>query len=456
MMSAKLHREVISAAISYRIFLVVLAVGANVGLPDYDTSTTLLYGAVGDSSCRMPRLLATSFDRWDAVHFAGIAIDGYVYEHNHAFYPGLPLLARGLARGVLRHIFQNSVVACDERTVLVLSFLGISHLASLLAVPIMLSLSLAVLGSPGLSKTATMLFILQPSATFTLAPYTEAPFALLTLAGMRLLEAGLARGGGTLSQEVHGMLAALCFGLATCVRSNGVTLVGFLCVYFLRRLCPSLLDAQQSKPPQVRGSESVRATAPRARAVLSGHVVRKAVGIGGSLILLACQIIVCLAGHWAFAAYGHLRFCRENRSAAYTASAHGARERMATTLAVLSPVLHAAGLVGSGGGLEEIGDRPWCLGGNGPYGFVQGRYWGVGLFQYYQVCRRVCVRECMSLCTVFLCARVRVRARMCACLKVRVRVHVSSPKAKGPSGDRRCKRMPVCCHASATISHPVR
>lgn len=38
--------------------------------------------------CGLLRLLASTYDRWDAVHLAGIASDGYVFEHNHAFYPG--------------------------------------------------------------------------------------------------------------------------------------------------------------------------------------------------------------------------------------------------------------------------------------------------------------------------------------------------------------------------------
>lgn len=81
-------------AIKYRLLLVVLSVTANLFLSDYDTSTQLLYhpsleaAVAARNTCWAPHLLASTFDRWDAVHLAGISIDGYVYEHNHAFYPG--------------------------------------------------------------------------------------------------------------------------------------------------------------------------------------------------------------------------------------------------------------------------------------------------------------------------------------------------------------------------------
>ena len=86
-------------------------VTSNLFLNDYDTSTPLLYhssAAEGDGRqklrvsaiarqiipeamsfalsasasrdhCWFPRLLASTFDRWDAVHFAGISTSGYVY-----------------------------------------------------------------------------------------------------------------------------------------------------------------------------------------------------------------------------------------------------------------------------------------------------------------------------------------------------------------------------------------
>jgi len=58
--------------------------------------------------------------------------------------PGLPVLARVLARGPMRRLLQNSFCACDDRTVLIVTFLVISHVSALLAVPVMFALSLKV------------------------------------------------------------------------------------------------------------------------------------------------------------------------------------------------------------------------------------------------------------------------------------------------------------------------
>ena len=89
-----MYKDMLFIAIKYRLLLVVLSVTANLFLSDYDTSTQLLYhpsleaAVAARNTCWAPHLLASTFDRWDAVHLAGISIDGYVYEHNHAFYPG--------------------------------------------------------------------------------------------------------------------------------------------------------------------------------------------------------------------------------------------------------------------------------------------------------------------------------------------------------------------------------
>jgi len=93
-MNVTFTKDMLFIAIKFRLLLVVLSVTANLFLSDYDTSTQLLYhpsleaAVAARNTCWAPHLLASTFDRWDAVHLAGISIDGYVYEHNHAFYPG--------------------------------------------------------------------------------------------------------------------------------------------------------------------------------------------------------------------------------------------------------------------------------------------------------------------------------------------------------------------------------
>lgn len=55
-------------------------------LQAFDSSAQLLSGRESSTSLR-----------WDAIHFASIAKDGYRYEQHIAFQPGWPLLLRALS-----------------------------------------------------------------------------------------------------------------------------------------------------------------------------------------------------------------------------------------------------------------------------------------------------------------------------------------------------------------------
>ena len=59
---------------------------------------------------------------------------------------------------------------------LVLAGAALSHASFLGAVSVFESLSRTVLTSPGAARTATLLFVLQPAAVFTLAPYSPSPY----------------------------------------------------------------------------------------------------------------------------------------------------------------------------------------------------------------------------------------------------------------------------------------
>lgn len=104
--------------------------------------------------------------RWDIFHFAHIAEQGYVYEHEWAFLPGLPFVLK---------LFNNSnfllaaamiAIACDSTTVLY-------------------RLSLHHFGSPNLAFLAALLSLLPSSpATLRLAPYNEPFFTYLSYRGV--------------------------------------------------------------------------------------------------------------------------------------------------------------------------------------------------------------------------------------------------------------------------------
>lgn len=53
-------------------------------------------------------------------------------------------MTRALSDALARPLLQNSFCKCDDRTVLMMTYLAVSHVSALLAVPVMFSLSLKV------------------------------------------------------------------------------------------------------------------------------------------------------------------------------------------------------------------------------------------------------------------------------------------------------------------------
>lgn len=106
--------------------------------------------------------------RWDAIHFAHVAQDGYTFEHDWAFLSGLHFLLRHIPRP----IFYIICTLMDIATTLTLH-----------------DLTAEVLGVTKLADLATLLSLLPSSpATFRLAPYNEPFFAFLAYRGACILE----------------------------------------------------------------------------------------------------------------------------------------------------------------------------------------------------------------------------------------------------------------------------
>ncbi|KAF7322199.1 GPI mannosyltransferase 2 [Mycena kentingensis (nom. inval.)] len=133
--------------------------------------------------------------RWDAVHFLHVGRVGYVYEHEWAWFPGVPFL---LSVHKLAPTLLSSLLAWDMTAT-------------------MYALSLHHLKSPALGRLATLLSLLPSSpATLFIAPYTEPFFTYLSYKGMLFC-----------AQSSY-LLAALCFTAAAAFRANGFLLGGFI------------------------------------------------------------------------------------------------------------------------------------------------------------------------------------------------------------------------------------
>ncbi|KAG7469143.1 hypothetical protein MATL_G00125730 [Megalops atlanticus] len=196
-----------------RVLTLVLQAVFNAVIPDH------VADAFSPPRAEEPQLLDPAADallgglsRWDAEHFLFIAERGYLYEHNFAFFPLLPLSLRAAAATLLRPL--GGWLTVRGRLLLAVA-LGNSALFLLSAVALY-GLGRLVLGERRPALLASLLFCLTPANVFFAAGYSEGLFATLTFGGLWLLERGCV------------LRACLVLALATGARANGLVNAGFL------------------------------------------------------------------------------------------------------------------------------------------------------------------------------------------------------------------------------------
>ncbi|KAK7692820.1 hypothetical protein QCA50_004455 [Cerrena zonata] len=183
-------------------------------------STLLLnlasYLPLFDSS---PRVVLNGSDspflRWDVFHFGHIATEGYIYEYEWAFFPGLPFFVMRLGAFVLHSlgILQSSSAFTWDNILksgaLIVAVTG--------ANTTLYELTLELTGSPQMAFLSSLLSLLPSSpATLRLVPYTEPFFTFLSYKGMLYCA------------RSRWFPALACFWLAANFRSNGFMLNGFI------------------------------------------------------------------------------------------------------------------------------------------------------------------------------------------------------------------------------------
>ena len=193
---------------------------------------------------------ASALQRWDTLHFTAIAQRGYAYEQSWAFLPGAPMIMRVLSRLVWENATSTQLTLVGSTVALLCS-----NVLDLYDLTIEVS---------GLSAVATLagwlsLVPLSPAALI-FAPYTEPFFTFLSYkGGIRVTPidlAGLTHCLGMLfCARRRFLLAAIMFALASCFRSNGALLGGFILwptviepFFSSRRLNSVRILAQHARP----------------------------------------------------------------------------------------------------------------------------------------------------------------------------------------------------------------
>lgn len=97
----KTLQRIYALAAATRVVTVGLGIVSYLTTGSYDSSAEI---QLAPSSWAEHCLVALL--RWDALYFNHIGEHGYIYEQEHAFFPGIPLLARMLAKTGTRKMYM--------------------------------------------------------------------------------------------------------------------------------------------------------------------------------------------------------------------------------------------------------------------------------------------------------------------------------------------------------------
>ncbi|KAM5530581.1 hypothetical protein V8D89_015740 [Ganoderma adspersum] len=213
------HRRLL-LVLSYTASLLTLVLTvASTRLPLFDSSPKVLLPSWTEPTGflrSLRRTLASAVLRWDTFHFAHIAKEGYVYEHEWAFFPAAPSLMRSLG-GMLRSLWTPTVDSSQLEVgdILVGGVLG--SMLSVHSVLVLYDLTVELLGSPNVALLAALLSLLPSSpVTLRMAGYTETIFTWCSYSGMLYCA------------RRQWLFGAFCFTVAVTARSNGIFLCGFI------------------------------------------------------------------------------------------------------------------------------------------------------------------------------------------------------------------------------------
>lgn len=143
-------------------------------LPSFDSSASLLLNSGW----------ATSLVRWDVFHFAHIAKDGYAFEYEYAFFPGVSLIMQ-YGQRALRLL---RICSKDDWEGYALAGTLASTAVSVDSVHTLYDLTLHHFRSPAFAYLTAFLSLLSSSpATLRYAPYTEPFFTYLSYKGKQTI-----------------------------------------------------------------------------------------------------------------------------------------------------------------------------------------------------------------------------------------------------------------------------
>ncbi|KAH9589455.1 GPI mannosyltransferase 2 [Trypanosoma melophagium] len=204
---------------------------------------------------------------WDVVHFSHISRFGYSHENVCAFFPFIPFILRLISwvrttflvwpltvipvsfLTALLNIFVGAATAVILRRITLLTLIGFAQTEGSVSIHAGTWLDEVLPSPPPRSNQNTtenknsillrrwrevgasmLMWILTPAGVFTVVPYTESVFSLLTFMGVYFLiiPPPMGRKAAMIQAALTEFGAVVCFTVAGFVRSNAFVSVGFL------------------------------------------------------------------------------------------------------------------------------------------------------------------------------------------------------------------------------------
>ena len=185
-----------------RLGFFVLQLITNYFLPPYDTSAA----EVGSS-----RVVNLGYGNWDAIYYNYLSENDYNYERFGAFFPFYPMILRYLTETMYPLLGHFG----DFNTCIVISSAILNNVLFVVNAHLVITLSKLVMNTDETSNQAALLYAINPASVFFTVGYSESLFSFFVLLGLII-------------REKDSMWYFVFFCLATAVRSNGLTLAGFI------------------------------------------------------------------------------------------------------------------------------------------------------------------------------------------------------------------------------------
>ncbi|KRX96912.1 GPI mannosyltransferase 2 [Trichinella pseudospiralis] len=175
-------------------------------------------------------ILFSGFSRWDSQHFLHIALKGYTFENNVAFFPLLPIFTRLINRLI---VLLFPLVSVSDYFLSILSSVLVVNVAYVITGYILYLLTKEIFDDLQICRLCVLLYSVSPATIFLHSIYSESLYSLFTFAGLYYL----------IRKKRNVFISAICFAFASLARSNSLMNILFLFYFSFENIFANMLSS---------------------------------------------------------------------------------------------------------------------------------------------------------------------------------------------------------------------